>query len=223
MVRRLAAKDLYLHRWRFAIYPLVAILDLLLLGMFSQPGMWLGLGLAAAAFVFCLHLPATTAESTEQTLAFVMSLPISAREYAAGKILANLLIFLFPWAVLLAGSIFLAGHHPAMTGGMIPWVVLLLFYSLAGYCLILGIGLVAESPMLTIAALMLAILVPNSFIEEMQESLLYGPAGGSASAAFSGQQLDLLVRLGVAIVLIPGLAFYLRSRRDARPGLFSGK
>ena len=37
-------------------------------------------------------------ERTDQTLPFVMSLPISAAEYTTAKILANLLIFLIPWA-----------------------------------------------------------------------------------------------------------------------------
>ena len=43
-------------------------------------------------------------ERNEQTLPFVMSLPISPMEYTTAKILANLLIFLVPLGALMLGS-----------------------------------------------------------------------------------------------------------------------
>jgi ABC-type Na+ efflux pump permease subunit len=43
-------------------------------------------------------------ERKEQTLSFVMSLPISYREYTACKVWGNLIIFLVPWLTMLLGS-----------------------------------------------------------------------------------------------------------------------
>jgi ABC-type Na+ efflux pump permease subunit len=54
-------------------------------------------------------------ERKDQTFLFVMSLPISHREYRASKILGNLLIFLVPWLTLVLGSFALILATPRNT------------------------------------------------------------------------------------------------------------
>jgi ABC-2 type transport system permease protein len=56
-------------------------------------------------------------ERKDQTLPFVMSLPISYREYTASKILGNLLIFLVPRLTLVLGSFALILATPEIPHG----------------------------------------------------------------------------------------------------------
>jgi len=89
MVKRLIVKDWYLQRWPIvaSLVGIVATLGIISTGGLIMVIISIGAQMAVATIV---------TERKEQTLAFVMSLPISYREYTACKIWGNLLIFLVP-------------------------------------------------------------------------------------------------------------------------------
>lgn len=147
MVRRLILKDWYLNRWMiFASIPLgLVALAIVLTG---KP----------AAFMLCiillcmiivgvgaqLAMVTTINERKEQTLAFVMSLPVSWREYTAAKILANLIIFLIPWLLLTAGALGVL-LLPGATHGLVPFTAIMAVEMLVTTCLIVVAGIITES------------------------------------------------------------------------------
>lgn len=147
MVRRLIFKDWYLNRWMiFSSIPLgLASLAIVLTG---KP----------VAFMLCmillcmiivgmgaqLAMVTTISERKEQNLAFVMSLPISFREYTAAKILANLIIFLIPWLLLTAGAIGVL-LLPGATHGLVPFTTIMAVEMLITTCLIVVAGITTES------------------------------------------------------------------------------
>jgi ABC-type multidrug transport system permease subunit len=103
-------------------------------------------------------------ERTEQTLPFVMSLPISPREYTTAKILANVLIFMIPWLTLLIGTIVVIGARSVVPDGLIPFSTVILTEIFTAYLLVLAVAVVSESMAWTVVAMVTTNLFFQGFI-----------------------------------------------------------
>jgi len=99
-----------------------------------------------------LAFATTINERKEQTLAFVMSLPVSWREYTAAKILANLIIFLIPWLLLTAGALGVL-LLPGATHGLLPFTAIMAVEMLVTTTLIVVAGIITESQAWTMAGI----------------------------------------------------------------------
>ncbi|HKF46712.1 MAG TPA: ABC-2 transporter permease [Terracidiphilus sp.] len=163
VVRQLILKDWYLNRGvilgsipvglvALAIVltgkPVAFMLCVILLCMVI-----VGVG-AQLAFVTTIN------ERKEQTLAFVMSLPVSWREYTAAKILANLIIFLIPWLPLTAGALGLL-LLPGATHGLVPFTAIMALEMLITTSIIVTAGIITESQAWTTAGIFLSSLGIN--------------------------------------------------------------
>jgi ABC-2 type transport system permease protein len=147
MVRRLILKDWYLNRWMIlASIPLgLAALAIVLTG--KQIAFMLCIILLCMIIIGVgaqLAVVTTVNERKEQTLAFIMSLPVSFREYTAAKILANLIIFLIPWLLLTAGALGVL-LLPGATHGLVPYTAIMAVEMLVTTCLIVVSGIITES------------------------------------------------------------------------------
>ena len=126
MVPLLIRKDWYLHRYEILGAVAVGLIALPITVFTGKAGFILGVILLVGALVtISMQMAITTVinERKEQTLAFVMSLPVSPREYTTAKILANLLIFLLAWAVILLGALALILLAPGIPHGILPFAV----------------------------------------------------------------------------------------------------
>src|SRR6185312_1271725 len=107
----------------------------------------------ALVIVACmLPVSAIVNERKKQHLPFVMSLPISVREYTAAKLVSSVGMFLMPWLVLVAATVALIEVRGFVPKGSIPFAVIVLLLPFVGFCLITGFALVGESEGWTIAA-----------------------------------------------------------------------
>ena len=84
-------------------------------------------------------------ERKKQTLAFVMSLPVSSVQYSIAKALSTSAMFLVPWLTLLISALVLIETRHAMPQGIIPMLLILAMLPLIGFCLISATALVGES------------------------------------------------------------------------------
>ncbi|MEP6473109.1 MAG: hypothetical protein ABJC74_05270, partial [Gemmatimonadota bacterium] len=153
MVKRLILKDWYLMRAAIAGYLGAGALGLYLLTVGSEAAFTAGYILLITVLIAVgMHLAMVTVvvERTEHTLPFVMSLPISPAEYTAAKILANVLIFLVPWAALFSGAIAIISILVDVPDGLIPFVTVVLLEIFAAYCIVLAVAVVSESQNWTI-------------------------------------------------------------------------
>jgi ABC-2 type transport system permease protein len=91
-------------------------------------------------------------ERKKQTLAFVMSLPLSSVQYAIAKALSVAAMFLVPWVTLLISALVLIETRKVMPQGTIPWLLILALLPMIVFCLISAIALVTESEGWLIAA-----------------------------------------------------------------------
>jgi len=217
MVQRLILKDWHLSRLPIILSLAAAVAGLILMAIPRNPLPTIGLTLIAnvlIALTFYLPLATILGERTEKTLPFIMSLPVSPADYTAAKILANILLYLIPWAAIILGvliissegsgtqSIAFNGHWPLALVGC------LVFFSF-----ILSFAITTESTGWTIAAIVVFMFVFGNVGLQLLPRV---PAADRflAAAAAQGPELwtALLGELGL-IVLLLGATFYRQVRK----------
>lgn len=155
MVRSLILKDWYFQRRAILLCLAGGLVSLGIIAFGGKVGFYIGLVLLITIMVVIgatLVMNTLVGERENQTLAFVMSLPISFREYTTAKILGNLLIFGPFWLTLVAGSLGLIVAAPPIHG-LFAFTVIMAVEMLVSTCLMIAMALVTESKGWTIAAM----------------------------------------------------------------------
>ena len=216
MVKRLIHKDWYFNRWVIAAYVAAGLLSLLTIGIGGETGFFAGSILLITVLISIgIHLVMISVvhERTEQTLAFVMTLPISVREYTTAKILANVTIFGTAWMTLFIGTIALIASRGTLPDGLIPFAVVTLVEIFASYCLILAVALVSESQSWTIGAMVLGNLLLQGVMYGVSNAPNIGKEMTADSIIWRQPITGLLGAELAAILLILALTFYFQSRK----------
>ncbi len=216
MVRRLILKDWYLQRTAILASLGGGVVSLGIIAFGGKAGFILGVVFLATIMIFIgALLPVSTIvqERREQTLPFVMSLPISYLEFTAAKILSNLLIFLVPWLTLVLGSLALILATPAIPHGLVPFVVIMSVEILVSACMVSAVALITESQAWTTATILagsLALNVAGYFVTHIPTigNGMWGPAIRWSSAA----TIALFTEFAL-IALMLGIAFFIQSRK----------
>lgn len=216
MVRRLIYKDWYFNRWAIAAYVAAGLLALVPIALGGQAGFFAGSVLLITVLISIgIHLTMVSVvnERRDQTLAFVMTLPISVADYTTAKLAANLAIFGAAWTTLLVWTVAVIAGRGNLPDGLIPFAVAVLAQLFAGYCLVLGTALVSESLGWTIGA----IVVTNLLVQGVMYWLSNLPAVArdltGDAIAWRPQIVGLLWAELAAILLVLALTFYLQTRK----------
>ena len=215
IVRHLILKDWYLNRWViFGSLPVgLGALAIVLTG--KQVAFMLSIILLCMVIVGVgahLAMVTTINERKEQTLAFVMSLPVSWREYTAAKILANLIIFLIPWLLLTAGALGVL-LLPGATHGLIPYTTIMAMEMFITTTLIVVAGIITESQAWTTAGIFCSSLGINilGYVFAHLPSIsryMWGTRVLWSSTAWIVLSCELLT-----VPLLLGVTFYIQSRK----------
>jgi ABC-type transport system involved in multi-copper enzyme maturation permease subunit len=216
MVKRLILKDWYLQRMAIVASVLGGIGALGVVCIGGQAAFMIGLVLLITALIAVgAHLAIATMvnERKEQTLSFVMSLPISHAEYTLAKLLGTLVIFMFPYLVLVLGSAALFAIPHGIPHGLLPFTTIMAVEILFNTCLMIAVALVTESQGWTVAAIIvgnISINIVGYFVAHLPDiergmqssSLMWSPTASIA----------LLVEFAL-IALMLCLTFFLQSRK----------
>src|SRR6476469_7388795 len=127
MIRRLILKDWDLLRGTLLLYLAAGAVALVLVAKGSEATFYAGsILIITILFALGIHVAMVTVvvERTEHTLPFVMTLPLSLKEYTTAKIVANLLIFLIPWTAITLGTFAVLAGRPGYPAGLIPFSLL---------------------------------------------------------------------------------------------------
>lgn len=155
LVKSLILKDWYFQRRAILLCLAGGVASLAIIALGGKVGFYIGLVFLITIMIVIgvtLVMATLVGERENQTLAFVMSLPISFREYTAAKILVNLLIFLPFWMILVAGSLALVIAAPVIHG-LFAFTVIMAVEILVNTCFMIGIGLITESKGWTTSAM----------------------------------------------------------------------
>ncbi|HZI58822.1 MAG TPA: ABC-2 transporter permease [Verrucomicrobiae bacterium] len=216
MVKCLMLKDWYLQRWTIAASLAAGAVTLAIILSGNKAAFYIGLLLLITVVISVgAHLAISTMvlERKEQTLSFVMSLPISYREYTAAKILVNLVLFLIPWLALVLGSFAIILLAPGLPHGLLPYVAIMATEILVSTSFIVSVALISESQGWTVAAIIagnLALNVVGYFVAHIGS---IARTMGEATVQWSPAGIFVLVAEFAAIALLLGFTFFLQSRK----------
>ena len=215
VVQRLIVKDWQLHRVHLAISIGGGVIGLVLIQFGGMTGLLGLIGFFTSMIVLSSMLPNTNInnERKGQHLAFLMSLPISATDYTAAKILASVGLFLAPWLALVLGALSIILGRSDIPNGLIPLTLILSALPLLGFCLLTGVALVSESEVFTIA-----VMIGCNVLYSLSWTLLISNPGvragmGSKVAEWNPTVLTILGWEFTAMAVILALTFYLQSRK----------
>lgn len=152
-------------------------------------------------------------ERKKQTLAFIMSLPITSVQYSIAKAISSLAMFIVPWLALLISALVVIETRHFIPHGVIPMLLILAMLPLIGFCLIGAAAMVGESE----GWLMAASLVCNSsywFVWYLLSRIPTLTANWKGPVAvWNPAALAVLsAELGF-VILIMGITFFLQSRK----------
>lgn len=216
IVARLIRKDLYLHRWLGAGALALAIVALGLLAGGGEARFYMGGVLLATVLIglgATLAILTVVEERQRQTLPFIMSLPVSAKQVAAAKILANLLIFGFIWAVLLLGSLAIIRIRDDLPDGVTVYAIIVLTEIVVSTCLILAVAMATQSLPWTIGTMICGNLVFNGFVFQMFRDPAFVAAAESPGVVWPAEAVTLLLVELAIIAPLLGIAYAVSTRR----------
>ena len=217
---RLIAKDLYLQRWLIGVAFGGGVASLLVTGMVSQAGIGFGLVFyltTVIAYGIVLVMHAVTMERNQKSLVFALSLPISPAQYLQAKMLAMLLAFVGPWALLTITTMVLIAITP-IPDGMIPYLSMISILMLTNFCVVLAAALISRSD----AIITLVIILTNASVSLLFILMASMPSLANLSSkdviAWPPEALAIMgIELAVALVAVV-LPF---AMRRAGRGLFA--
>ena len=215
MVRRLIWKDWYLQRWAIlgSLVGVVATLGIIATG--AKVAFLIGLILLIMVIISIgaqMAVATIVTERKEQTLPFVMSLPISYREYTASKIWGNLIIFLVPWVTMVLGSFWLLLLSPS-SRGLLPYTAIMSTEILLSTCLILAVALITESQGWTVVAIMVGNLAVNGIGYVVAHIPGIAKEMWGSTIQWSGAASALLLAEFAIVVLLLGVTFLVQSKK----------
>lgn len=147
MIKLLVMKDWQIYQKQLAAYVLGLLLGLILVGMAKPWSFYVG-ALLLLVLLICVGGfgigSSLLNERKEHTLPFVMSLPVTPMMFYWSKLIANLIIYLIPFAIVVAGTIFLVLFTP-LPDGLLVWSLLIFGFLATIYFVSLGAALVLES------------------------------------------------------------------------------
>lgn len=212
----LLRKDMYLHRWLSWGSILGGILALALMAGRNEAAFHMGAVLMVTVLIAhgaVLIAQAVVEEHQQQTMPFVLSLPVSIKQYIVAKILANLLIFGMIWGSLLLGTLALFLFREALPDGLVVYVLVIFSQILLSTSLMLTVALITRSMPWTIGTMMIGNLVFNGFVFYMFRTEAFRLAAASPSVVWPPEALSLLFTELAAVALLLGIAYGIASRR----------
>ncbi len=216
MIRHLVAKDLRFHRVALGAAAIGGLLALGLLLGSSEEMFYVGTVLLITVVIsvgIYLAIVSVMQERTDGTMPFVMSLPISMRDYTAAKLVATLILFLLPWSTLAIGSVAVILSRDAVPDGLVPYAIVLLVHLLTGYALTLATALVTGSAGWTIGVAGATNLLFQGFMYWTSHLPDASAVIGGAAVVWPHSYRWLIGADLLAVVLILWIAWLVQIRR----------
>lgn len=214
-VWHLTVKDWYLHRVpvTFIIAGSITAVGLLMIPDEATASVGLNLALAALiAATFYLPVMTVVEERGRRTLTFLMSLPVSSIDYVASKIVANVTLYLAPWATLALGASLIVTREGS-TWAASGWIPIVLVGMAANFVFILTVALITESGGWTVGlTILLLFLFGNVFTQVLPNNPLISQVFESIDNRGPAYTITLLAETLVIVILLSA-TFVVQSRK----------
>lgn len=147
MIKILVIKEWQIYQKQLAAYVVGLLLGLTLVGLGKAWSFYVG-ALLLLTLLICMGNFAIGSsllnERKEHTLPFVMSLPVTPMTFYWSKLIANVLIYLAPFALVVVSTMFLVLFTP-LPDGILVWSLLIYGYLATAFFVSLCAALVLET------------------------------------------------------------------------------
>lgn len=217
IVRRLILKDWYLCKGMFVIALILGLGTLVAVAAAKATMLAVILGVIVLVTILigmgAVIMSTSVNERRQQTLPFVMSLPISYLEYTTSKIVGSLLIFGALWLALLLSIIATILITPWFPHGLIPFVVIMSVEMLVTTCLIAAVSVTTESQGWMIGVTQCGALGLNAVGFTIVRLPGIGRTMSGPTIQWSSASIVILLVEFALIALMIGTTFYVQSRK----------
>jgi ABC-2 type transport system permease protein len=217
MVRRLIWKDWYLNRMPILSSIIGGIATLAAIAAMHGSTIAIVCGVIVVVTILvgmgAMVMMSAVVERNQQTLPFVMSLPISFLEYTTAKIVGGLLIFLVLWCAILADIVATILLAPGFPHGLIPFATIMCVEILMTTCLVITVAVTTESQPWTIGATQVGVLGVNGIGWWIVRFPDIGGVMRSATVRWSGTATALITAELAVIALMIAITFFIQARK----------
>ena len=217
VIRLLVVKDWQLFRKQLAFYVLAGFVALGFLGMAKPWAFYVGslilLVVLVSAACFSISTSLVT-ERKEQTLAFVMSLPVSPADFIVSKLIGNLLTFLVPFAVILAGTLGVVLFTP-LPDGLFVYALLIFAWILFGYSISLAVVMSVESEGWGLFAMIGSMVLINPYIMGLGQLEAINTYTSKDAVVWTWQTVAIMCTLATLAVAVIGFTGWRQARKPA--------
>lgn len=215
LVRRLAAKDLYLNRGMMLV-AIIAGLVSLAIAAINRTGYNFGsvsFITTVIAYGVILAMYNIAQERKVRSLLFVLSLPLAPRDYVRAKLLGTLATFLIPWAVLAVG-VFALIAFTWIPDGLMPMTLLVMVYFFCTFSIVTAAALMTSSEAVTTLIIVGTNMSVTFFMFAVGPVTHFSNAAPGDTPDWNGSVLAILAGelLLIAVALITPSIYFSRKR-----------
>lgn len=217
VIRLLIAKDWHLFQKQLAAYVLAGIVALCLLGLAKPWSFYLGSLLLIVVLVAAACFSISTSlvvERKQQTLAFVMSLPVSPMDFTLAKLAGNLLTFGVPFGVITGGTLAVVALTP-LPDGLLIYALLIFAYILFAYSISLAVAMTVESEGWATFAMIGSMVMVNPYIMGLGQVDAIDRAVRADAIVWTAPASAILASLVLLSVVVLGLTTWHHARKAA--------
>ncbi len=217
VIKLLVAKDWQLFRKQLAVYVLAGLVALCFLGLAKAWAFYVGaltllvVMISAACFAISTSL---IVERKEHTLAFVMSLPVSPADFTVSKLVGNLLTFLVPFAVILAGTLGVVLFTP-LPDGLFVYSLLIFAWILFAYAVSLAVAMTVESEGWATFAMIGSMVLINPYMMVLSQVPAISERIEQDAIVWTPTALAILLTLTTLAVAVIGATTWHHARKPA--------
>ena len=217
MIKLLVIKDWQIYQKQLAGYVAGMLLALSLVGM-GKPwsfavGSLLLLVLLTVIGQFAIQTSVVT-ERKEQTVPFIMSLPVAPMDFYWGKLLANLAIYLVPFTLVAGGSAALVLTTP-LPDGLLVYFLLICCFLLMCFCVTLCIAIAVESEAWIMFTMMALMTLIGPYIYGIGRVAAIGTNLNTNNIVWSAPAVGLLAGELLVIAIVLGVTSWIHARKTS--------
>lgn len=217
VIRLLVAKDWQLFQKQLAFYVLAGIVALCFLGLAKPWAFYVGSLMLLIVMVSAACFSISTSlmvERKEQTLAFVMSLPVSPLDFTVSKLAGNALTFAVPFVVLLGGTLAVVLFTP-LPDGLFVYALLIFAYLLFAYAVSLAVAMSVESEGWATFAMIGSMVLINPYIMALTQVPDISERVSVDALVWTTPAVAILASLVVLSLAVIGLTGWFHARKPA--------
>lgn len=216
MIWQLIRKDWYFARWPLAGYLVLGLVSVACIASTTPIMHYAGFVLLLSTIVVIgaqLVFGSVLPERSKQTMAFIMSLPLSFRDYTVSKLAGGIGMFLILWLLILGSLVLLIATNDRLPDGVIPFATILFLYLFFAFVLTLSIALVTESEPWTIVVTTICNVSISIFLFAVIGIRDIGTHMESAVPVWNQTAVGLVALELVLIAALVGGTLFLQSRK----------